>query len=172
MFIIKTVKPSEATGKTAEIYKTFPEGMPIPQTLEMLSASEDLLGFQAQAIGWWMEHSTLQPKLLASIRYLMSDSCSNEGCVTFNGGMLMSMGVSEAELETMKNDPLSGPLDKRENALLAFVMTAMNKPESVSENMVDELRSLDWSDKDIFEATYHAAGVLGPSAVAKALRKK
>ncbi len=171
MFIVKTVKPEDATGKIAEIYNGFPEGMPIPETLQLLSASETLMGFQANAIGWWMEHKTLSPQILAAIRYNTAGVCDNGGCVAFNGGMLRAGGLTDADLQAIATDPLSGPFEPRENAMVAFVATAMKEPEKINAGWVAELNGMDWTDQDIFEATYHAAAMLGPSAVLKALKK-
>ncbi len=171
MFLIKTISPEEATGKVAEIYGAFPEGMPIPETLQLLSASEPLMTFQAQIIDWWMSHSNLQPQLLAAIRYLTAGVCDNNGCITFNGAMLQAAGMTEADLNAMVNNPLDGPFEPRENALLAFVATAMKEPEKIDQATIDELREMKWSEQDLFEATYHAAAMLGPTAVAKAFRK-
>ncbi len=171
MFIVKSVSPDEAQGKIAEIYKGFPAGMPIPETLQLLSASETLMGFQAGAIGWWMEHKTLPPHLLAAIRYNAAGTCDNGGCINFNGGMLQAGGLTEADLQTIATDPLNGPFEARENALLAFVATAMKEPEKINEGWVAELRSMDWTDQDIFEATFHATAMLGPSALLKIFKK-
>jgi alkylhydroperoxidase family enzyme len=171
MFIIKTIAPEEATGKIAEAYGHFPEGMPLPKSLQLLSASEPLLNLQSGAIGWWMEHKTLTPQFLAAIRYMMAHSCDSDSCVTFNGSMLQGAGLTEADLANIVNNPLDAPFEARENALLAFVAAAMNQPEKATTERVAELVGMGWSEQDIFEAAYHAAGMLGPTAVVKAFSK-
>ncbi len=171
MFLIKNTDPKDATGELAEFYNSFPGGMDVPKYLQLVNVSEPLFGFQAQLIGWWMDHSKFNPKVLSAIRYLMADACDNTGCDAFNSMMLLGMGVTTQELEAMKKAPLDGPFEARENALLDFAITAMKNPEGITQDTIDNLREMDWADQDIFEVANHAAGLLAPTALVKAFSK-
>ena len=46
MFLLDVVKPEDAAGKVAEAYSVFPEGIPVPEPLVMMSASPDLAEIQ------------------------------------------------------------------------------------------------------------------------------
>ncbi len=44
-------------------------------------------------------------------------------------------------------------------------------PEEITENDVESLRKLGWSDKDIFEAGFHGTSMIGASKLYKAFVK-
>jgi len=64
------------------------------------------------------------------------------------------------EVESMKNDLNSSKLNQKENALLKFVINSMKNPHKVNENDINELKKLDWQDKDIIDALNHGTRML------------
>lgn len=172
MFTLKTVTPEEATGKVAEAYSVFPEGIPVPAPLVLMSASPDLLHLQSQIIRHYMTHSKLDMGLLAIIRYLAASEYDYEFCINLNTGILkMAGGFSDSELEDLKKTPENAPLEDSQKALLLFVLKVIKTPEEVKETDVEALREMGWSDQDIFDASFHGTSMIGMSKLFKAFGK-
>jgi len=67
-------------------------------------------------------------------------------------------------------NPAAAPLDEKEGWMLAFVIKAVQAPETVSEGHVRKLRDLGWSDTDIFDALYISCMMVGMDRMMKALK--
>jgi len=172
MFILDTVRPEDAEGKVKEAYSVFPEGMPVPDPLILMSASPDLAYAQSQVIRYFMTHDRLDIGLLAIIRYLVASLYDYEFCINLNSGLLqMAGGFSEEELRALRENPENAPLEEEQKALLLFVLKVVKNPREVTEEDVQKLRDLGWTDRDIFDAAMHGVGMVGPSMLYKAFKK-
>jgi hypothetical protein len=169
MFKLDVVQPENATGKAAEAYAVFPEGVPVPLPMVMMSASPDLAKLQSNVLSYYIQHPNLSTPLLACLRYLVAADYGYSFCIRFNGDILGSLGVSVVDLEAMEDNPGAAPLEEREKALLKFVLKAIRQPESIQDGDIDSLRSLGFSDQDVFDALWHGVGMIGPSILFKAL---
>ncbi|WP_419604936.1 carboxymuconolactone decarboxylase family protein, partial [Thiolapillus sp.] len=76
-------------------------------------------------------------------------------CIDFNQGILLSLGVTEQELQEARSNPRAAPLEERE--LLHIALTAVDNPEAIDETRVSAAREIGCSDRDIFEAVYIAS---------------
>jgi hypothetical protein len=172
MFILKHVKPEEASGKVAEAYGVFPPGMPVPDPMVMMSASPDLALLQSNIIRYFMGQERLDMGLLATIRYLVASEFNYPWCINFNANLLqMAGGMSPAELEKMRANPESAPLEAFQKELVLFVLKALKTPEKVTQAEVEKLHQLGWSDQNIFDAVYHGATMVAMSYMFKAFVK-
>ena len=173
MFILKTVRPEDATGKVAEAYSVFPKGFPVPEPLVLMSASPELVQLQSQVIRHFMTHSKLDAGLLSMIRYLAANEFDYPFCINLNSGLLKTAGgFSDADLEALKAHPENAPLEETQKALLLFVLKVIRTPEQVEAGEVDKLREMGWSDQDIFDAAFHGAAMIGMAKLYKAFSKK
>jgi len=169
MFLVNTVAEGEAQGKIKEAYDMFPS--PVPSPLVLLSASPAMLERRIGYFQYYMGHKTLSFPLLTAIRFISSEECGHEFCEDFNRRMLMRAGMSVEDIDQMKADPSTAPLEEREQTMLAFVARALKTPKSVSQADVDALRTEGWSDSDIFDALAHGANVIANAAVFNALKR-
>ncbi len=169
MFMLNHVKPEDATGKVAEAYSIFPEGVPVPAPLVLMSASPDLAHAQSNIIGYYMGHDKLDIGLLSMIRYLVANELNYGFCIDFNAGLLkMAGGFSDEGLKALRETPENAPLEDFQKELLLFVLKVVKTPEAVEKADVERLRSLGWTDRDIFDAAYHGAAMAGPAVLYKA----
>lgn len=168
MFLLNYVKPEEATGKVAEIYEKFPKEVSVPLPLQLSSASPGLLAHQMNFIGYFMQHEKLSFPLLTAIRYVCATECAYDYCTGFNKNLLMAQGMTETELETLKSDPESSPLEDPEKKMLKFVMKAVKDPKSVGKSDIEELRSAGWADSDIFDALAHGTNMISAGIINQA----
>lgn len=168
MFLLNTVSPDQASGKTAEVYSMFPPHIGVPTPLQLLSASTGLLERQANMIKYFMGHSRLTPGLLASIRYAVAAKTGHKACEILNKGILKMMGMDEKEIEKLPMSPASAPLEESEEAMLAFVLRAFDAPSTVTAADIEALSAKGYQDGDILDALYHASGMLAGSVLYKA----
>lgn len=169
MMLLKTVSPEEATDKIADAYRIFPPQVPVPQPLVMMSASPELAYLQSRIIHYYQTQSGLDGELLSLIRYLVASRHEYAFCINFNSGLLQkAAGFSKEELEAIKADPSTAPLDEPQKALLLFVLKAVKTPQAVTSEDIEALHKLGWSDQNIFDAAYHGASMVGPSILYKA----
>lgn len=169
MFLVNTVAEGEAQGLTKEAYDMFPG--PVPAPLLLLSASPGMFERQVGYMKYFMGHKALSFPLLTAIRFISSDECGHEFCTDFNRQILMRAGMSNEEIDAMKADPSSAPLEDNERAMLAFVAKAMKTPKAVSQADVDKLRAEGWTDSDILDGLAHGANMLASAVVFNALKK-
>jgi hypothetical protein len=153
MFRLSHIPPEEATGKVAEVYGMFPEGVPVPTPLQMFSASPGLLAAQGGAMQYLSGHKELSFHLLALIRFLSACHSNYGFCKKFNGDLLRQSGMSDEDLAAIQEDPGKAPIEDNEKTLLAFVQKAVKDPDSVTDQDIDLLRKEGWSDANIFDAT-------------------
>lgn len=162
MPLIKPIETTEATGKVAEIYEKMSNNLGfIPDSFKMFSQSEHVLDIQFSNLAYFIRHKSLGGKLLALIRYLVSEREECRYCVGMNAGILLQYGILPDQLDKIKNDPSTAPLDERELAMLLFVLKVVNHSIAVDEKDLVHLRSLGWSDGEIIDATYHATSQVG-----------
>lgn len=148
----------EATGTVADIYKSMIDAMGrVPNAFKMYSVSEELLAKQYEGLVYFMAKSGLSGKLLAFIRLLVSHYEQCEYCIGVNTGILMQYGVLPDQIAGIREDPSTAPLPENELRLLIFVLKAVNSPASIDENSLLPLRNVGWTDKQIFDATFHGA---------------
>jgi len=159
MFLLQTVNPAEATGKTAEVYGIFPKEVGVPLPLQLLSASPGLLERQAQMIKYYMSHPNLTFPLLAAIRYAAASKAGHTSCVQLNGGMLLKMGMTPDQMAAMLANPKESPLEEREAAMFSLVMRAVDAPASITAADIDAVRAHGYTDGDILDAMGHAANM-------------
>ena len=172
MFHLSHIAPDQAEGKVKEAYSVFPDSVPVPDPLQLMSASPDLVKLQSEIIRHYMTQERLDLGLLSSIRYLAATRHEYAYCRNFNAQLLqMAGGLSEEELQAMAADPDKAPLEEEQKALLGFVLKVVTEPESVDAGDVEKLKSMGWTEKDIFEAAYHGASMVSAGILYKAFAK-
>ena len=67
-------------------------------------------------------------------------------------------------------DPSQASLEDKDKRLLLFVLKSIQTPEAVTQDDVDALRDLGWSDTDIFDAVAHGTNMIGASIMMKAFK--
>ncbi len=167
MPIIKTYETNEATGELLEIYNEIIKVRgSVGNNAKLFSSSPELLKQQLDFIKYYSTHPTLSMPLLASIRICVSSKEECNFCIDFNTAMLVNYSKwTLEEVQSMKKDLDSSKLTQKENALLKFVINSMKNPHKVNENDMNELRKLDWQDKDIIDALNHGARMLATDII-------
>lgn len=156
MFMIDYSTPEQAEGAVKKVYSMFPEGVPVPDPLQLYSASPRYLVKQMAVIGDFMGDDAYDNGFLAALRYLGASATCFDSCSQFNRQMLNSMGLTESEIDALATDP-SKAFDEKEAVMLAFVAKSITTPDNVVKSDVESVRAQGWTDQQIFECTVYAA---------------
>lgn len=128
----------------------------VPGGLQMLGASPPMLEHYAGTIQYYMKHPHLGQPLLTFIRYLVSWRGDCAYCIDLNEAFLMNAGIELDAIRSTREDGALAPLDERDKAMLLLAVDAVDLPEEITPDRLDAVRHLGWSDRDIFDAIWHA----------------
>ncbi|BBP02282.1 carboxymuconolactone decarboxylase family protein [Sulfuriferula nivalis] len=172
MAIIETVSPESATGEIADIYEQTKQRIGyIPNSHVLYSANPLVLRQQAEYIQSIMQHKTLSPALMASIRVLVSQSTQCAYCVDRNTHMLVNyFGWTIDQVAATKENYMNSPLSDKEKALLGLVIQSVKDSHSVSAKDIESMHGLGWTDGDIFDAIHHGARMVAADIVINAFK--
>lgn len=171
MFKLSYVKPEDATGVAAEVYGLFPKEIPVPEPLQMVSASPGLLGVQKHIMKYYMGHETLSSPLMACLRLFAAQEACFGFCRTFNDSLLQQMGMTGEEIAAMLEDPRQAPLEENEVQMLDFVVKCFEDSGHATEERLESLRGLGWTDADIYDALTMYNNMLAVGRMDDILRK-
>jgi alkylhydroperoxidase family enzyme len=166
MAIISITPPEKAEGKLAELYASAEQFFgAVPNNVRLLGVSPAVLENQLYFAHYFMKHPTLSAPLLSMIRLLVSKACKSEYCDTFNVGLLQKFGFTPEQVEAARLDPQKAPLEEKEKSLLLLVLKATDDPKVVTAADLEKLRSLGWTDTDIFDAVAHGARAVATNII-------
>ena len=172
MFKLDYVKPEDAQGDIAKVYGIFPEGIPIPDPLQLCSVSPQILERQGEMIRYYMGHPKLETGMMAMLRFYLANEDCFDFCIGFNAQLLkLAGGLTDGQLKARQEDPAKAPLEDNEKALFLFAIQVSKDPGSVTQEQVDELRAMGWTDQDIFDISAHAVNFLASSKLYRAFLK-
>ncbi len=153
MSLLRTIKPGEAKGEAKIVYDHMIERTgKVPKPVELASVSPFFLENLVKTIAYYASHPNLDFLLLVFIRMLSSKGCSNDICMNFNKGILMKMGLTPIQIDKILINPREAELSNKDQAMLLFVLKAVNDPESVQKSDINALHGLGWEDTDIYDA--------------------
>lgn len=171
MALISTVSAQQAEGTIKEGYDMFMKNMGIiPKPMEMMSASPALFELQLRRIFYFSQHPKLSFALLAHIRYLVAHSLTYRFCMDFNRLILKKQGLTDDDIQKMEADPGQSMLEKKDNAMLAFVIKAVKVPGSVTAEDIQGLRALGWEDRDMVDALAQGVSMIDHAIMMEAFQ--
>lgn len=169
--LLQTTDPAKATGRLKEIYDFFPPEVGVPRTLRLYSASPGLLDKQFGVIGYFRDHPRLSASFMAALRYAVAVKAGHAACELFNGNLLRKMGLEEHEIGMIPQTGSEKPLEENEEALLNFVLRAVDAPQSISKADIEAVTKLGYQESDLLDAMVMAGNMVGSSLVWKTFGK-
>lgn len=161
MTLINTIPPEKAEDAIKKGYDHFTErGVDVPDPLRLYSASPGLFDLMIKRNQYYANHPNLSFALLAHIRFFVATKLAYPFCRTHNKKLLLMQGVEETEFEKMGMDPDKSMLEETEKKMAAFVLRAMDAPESIDKKDIDILHEAGWEDRDIFDALAQGVGMI------------
>ena len=70
----------------------------------------------------------------------------------------------------MEKDPEASLLEENESAMLAFVIKAVKRPGSVTENDIQRLKDLGWEERDMVDALAQGVSMIDHSIMMQAFQ--
>ena len=154
---IDMTPPTGEEGRVDAIMEPYREMLGrAPGGMRMLGVSPPLLEHYSATILYYMQHSRLGQPLLTFLRYLVSWRGDCEYCINLNETFLLGAGMDLDGIRAARDNPMLTPLSDREKALLLVALDAVDHPESITAERLNVLRALEWSDRDILDAVWHA----------------
>ena len=172
MSLLKNVEVSEANGKVAEIYTEITNAWGgVPNPLKLLSVNPDALENLWSKLKYQMELTSPSQKMLSMVRMLVSQESKCEYCIGANAGALINnYGLSADEVQELKLDPSTAPLNIKEKALLLFTLKAVHDSHSTDVNDIKNLHALGWNDKEILDALNSGVTMLSTDILINAFK--
>lgn len=167
--LLKTVAPDQAAGRLKEIYDFFPSELGVPKTLQLYSASPELLERQLGFISYFRGHQRLSSGLLAAMRYSVAVKSGHAACEAFNRKLLGKMGLEEQEISQLPGNADHKALEPKEQALLDFVLKALDAPATATREDIDALLKQGYEESDVLDAMVMAGNMVSSSLVWKTL---
>ncbi len=161
MSLIATVRPEDAEGDIKNGYDLFVQrGLDVPTPFRLFSASPGIFNLMVQRNRYYSNHPNLSFSLLTHIRYFVSKRLDCMICREHNKKLLLMQGLEEADIEHMGMDPEKSMLEPNECMMVSFVLRAMDAPDSISKQDLDELHAAGWKDWDILDALAQGVGMI------------
>jgi len=123
-----------------------------------------------EEINYLTTHSNINQDFFTMLRYCVAIDNSFEYCVKFNSEYLLAKGYTQEQLKAITVEKTL-PLNRAHQALFDATLKAIYIPEEFTADVIDELKSLNWSDGDIIDAVDHGAFLFKFHRVLKAYLK-
>ena len=151
--------PAGEEQRVAAIFNAIQEHIGfVPDGLRLYSLSPPLLETFVGNVSYFNGGGTQLPgELTAMIRYLVSWQAGCSFCVDMNEGFLTNMGKDLDTIRAARNNPELAPLSDKDKTLLSLALKAVNSPEFVSKDDLDQARRAGWQERDLFDAVAQAA---------------
>ena len=147
---IELTDPQQATRRVAEIFyeieRTFGT---VPNLFRAYANHPDLLRINWEKQKAIMTRGELSQKMKESMALSVSVANGCGYCVAVHRTALRTLKVTEGEIERIERGEMA---DARERALVTFAVEAALDPHRVTDDDVNDLRTLGFSSKQIVEA--------------------
>ncbi len=160
MAYILTVPEYEATGVVKEIYEDIKSHFGIvPNVVKATSLWPELLEVQQKFFLTVMLHNTALPRdVKEMVAVVVSKINSCQYCVGAHLNFLKTAGVPNEKAEGILTDYRQAKLENKEIALLEFSEKITRHAYNITQNDINMLKELGWSEREILEAVVVAAG--------------
>ncbi len=170
--LISFTDTKEAKNDVKAVYEEITKAWGfVPIVLKQYSLNPKLLRIQWELYKELGTNKNFDPKMLAMMRMLLGESQDCTYCLGLNKGMLLNMfKVPMDELVALSKDPRSAKLEKKQKAMLLFILKAVKTPHDTNSKDIEALKKLGWSDKDIFEGVKSGTNVVAATLFIDALK--
>ncbi len=141
--------------KVKAIYGNIPPQMEFLGNIDVDYLEEFLISILRIA-----KHPNIEPNLFGFIRLHVAFRENYPYCKMFNTKLLLSYKYDQKLLDKAIEDIENVPFDKRHKLLAKFAIKAMYDSANCTADDFENLYSIGWSQKDIFDAIEHAGTIL------------
>lgn len=168
MFIVETKLTPEAEKVLKRVKKFIGH---IPPHFELF-ATLNLKRFEMflNEIFYLSMHKSIQPDFFALLRFYIATQENFNYCHHFNKALLIRLGYEKMQLKSFISSK-EIPLDAKHQELFLATLEALYQPETFTLTNIEHLKSIGWSDADIYDAIDHGAFLFKFSKILKAYSK-
>lgn len=162
MFLIKAENPESESRKLAIMYEKLRKVFgSIPPHLELLgSIHPDILEETLTYLFKLINHPNINPELFPFIRLHVANKEGYKYCIQFNTNLLKARGYSDEIISSTVANIHNVPFKNSEKSLASKAIKAIYDPTNFGKEDLNELYTLGWNDKDIYDAIDHAGFLL------------
>ena len=155
----------DATGDVKAVFAEIKAAYGIvPEPLKSLSLNPKILRNTWESYKIMGMNKNFSPKLGAMMRMLIAEKQKCTFCIGFNKAMLLNVfKLSESEITTLQKDPSTAKLEKKEKAMLLFMLKSTSTPHDINKADMDALKKLGWTETDIMEGVNQATHMVAVS---------
>jgi len=113
-------------------------------------------------------HKTINPDFFALLRFYIASQENFAYCIQFNKALLLKKYYSLETITALAKDTNAFPLDAKHKALFDATVQAVYQPTTFNRERINILKTIGWSDSDIFDAIDHGAFLFKFSKILKA----
>lgn len=172
--LLPYITEEEATGEIKKVYDEVKGAFGIvPAPLMQHSLNPALLANLWEMFTVQNSNPNFSQKLLAMMRMCVANSSwlDCDYCVGFNESMLINMfQMTPEEVMAIKKDPNQANLESKDQKMLLFMVNSTIKPKEIESSDIDELRTLGWSDAEIFSALKMATQMVAMTLLVDTLK--
>lgn len=118
------------------------------------------------------KHPNINPKFFGFIRLHISFRESYGYCMQFNTHLLLSQGYTQMQLDSAIKNIETIPFDDKHKALSKYAVKVIYESRLCTQDDLDRLYLMGWSQKDVFDAVEHAGTLFRNGRILTAYSKK
>ena len=150
---IKTLNKEEIPGEVCSIYDEIEKAFGrVPNIFKTYAHYPPLLKANWEKTKALMMGGSLRRELKEAIALLVSDANACRYCVSAHRAALQSLGIARQTIDALMNG-FGGPdFSLKELSLLQFTVQSTRDPNGITDDDIEMLRKLGWSEREIVEA--------------------
>ena len=117
-------------------------------------------------------HPNIEPDLFGFLRLHTAWREDYAFCKQFNSDLLLTRGYTQEQLDAAIADIATVPFDSRHQALAVHAIRSIFEPQTITQESLDTLMAMGWTQKDIFDALSHTGDLLKNGRILTAYTSK
>lgn len=142
----------------------------VPNALKLYGKLPKVLSNTLATFETYRSNTNFSPGFFVSVRYCVALQKGTEYCINLNSGLLKKFGVPAELVDGAADDWRVLPLPDNEKEMMALCLKVADSPDDVSQDDIDHLKSIGWSEEDILMAADQAARMLYGGALMRSFK--
>jgi uncharacterized peroxidase-related enzyme len=150
---LRTLEKADITEEVASIYEEIEKAFGrVPNIFKTYAHFPPLLRANWEKVRAVMMEGSLSRELKEAIALVVSDVNACRYCIAAHGLALQRLGFGRNRIDALLKDMKGAGFQPKEVKLLQLVQRSTRDANSVTDNDIEELRRLGWSEGEIVEA--------------------
>lgn len=153
-FFNKVIEKEDAEGEIKEIYTEIEKKYGfIPDTIKIQSINPFYLKQYIKQANYFETNTSMSAKFRMITNFLISHLDKTTFCIDLLETFLLNkFNLTQEEINRIVKIPESAPLEKKEKALLLFLLKVLKNSNSITKEDFDILSRYGYLEEDVFDA--------------------